>query len=335
MQSNDALFNNPLYGSPVTTLEHNPDLSMSTNEAYIESPAHTMKNVNNPLYGDTLSPTHANGGPVYSEPVHKTPEGLPPKGTENYPYSYAIVDQDRRKTLKDSRGPVSQNLSPNYEQASPPLKAGGPQYEEVVFKDGSGTGGDGDSKLDSNGYATPHPVSQSESPQGPLVYHYATGDTAGMTGIKRIPMLAAAVAKSREGPPKKTIYDSQDDTELENGMTVVARNGSKPAPPPRLKPTVPQKPAVYSYAITSSSSSGKRSIKLNHESELSVGNSDSQTVPPYSKLNHESEGDGSSNGQTLPPYSKLEHNMGPDAPGHQVRMAKIEGSGYEPLKREV
>ena len=277
--------------------------------------------MDNPLYGDTLSPTH-NNGPIYSEPLHGNPTATPQKGSANYPYSYAVVDKDRRTSSKKvSNGSIIKAPPPNYEEATLDAKVvvparNGPHYEDVVFKDELSSNGKvtSGSEADRNTYATPKPIlSPAVDSQAPLVYHYATGETSTRTtnietsSDRKPPLLGAAVAKSREGPPKKSIYDSQDESvELANGTTGMP---SKPVPPPRTKPAVPQKPTVYSYAITNSSSpnGGKRSIKINPEPE---GSSD----------------------QTGAPYNKLEHDLGPGVPGHQERMAKIEGSGYEALQ---
>lgn len=332
VESTDPLIDNPLYGSPVSTPEresnstnHNPNSNVptSTNPSYLTSPANTLREVNNPLYGDSLSPKR-NNGPIYSEPVHGDSTATPQKGSENYPYSYAVVDKGRMtSSSKISNGSIIKAPPPTYEEATLGAKAvfpapSGPHYEDVVFKDEQASNGKvvSGSKADSSPYAVPKPVPRSElavDSQAPLVYHYATGETATRTtNVKtstdhKPPLLGAAVAKSREGKPKKSIYDSQDDNmELANGTS--GKTG-KPVPPPRTKPAVPQKPTMYSYAITNSSSpqSSKRSIKINQEPE-------------------------DTSNQTGAPYNKLEHDLGPGVPVHQERMAKVEGSGYEALQ---
>ena len=296
-QSGDPLIDNPLYltsssPEPIPN-SHNPnsnshgrtspDIEMSESPAY----ASTLREVNNPLYGSS-SPTHTSNGPVYSEPV-KADLTVPEKGAENYPYSYAVVDRDRRPTTK--KGLKETPPPPNYEQVTMADNPAGPKYEDVQFKPVP----NGDTPTP-NGYQVPKPVAttQSGTPQ-PLVYHYAASES---TVTQKPPKLGEAKATTKESAPKKSIYDSQND-----GTEEAPRKPSKPVPPPRTKPAVAKKPEVYSYAT---SDTARASIKVKDVSD----------------------------GGNPPPYNRLEHDLGPDVSAHQIRLANIQGSGYEALQSQ-
>ncbi len=300
IQTDDPLINNPLYTmttSTSPTSDHVPIPDQSTRRSpefdMSSSPAYdSARNINNPLYG--VKSPERKADPIYAELEGPPPQGAanqPQKGANNYPYSYAVLEGNRRPTAGVPVAPP-----PGYEQTvlgSTTKPRDGPQYEEVELK--PFPNGPAQNGAAVHGYDIPKPLTDPESSQ-PLVYQYAA--TSEVATRDKPSMLGDTIVNNEQFARKKSIYDSDDE---------ILINASKPSPPPRTKLPQSQEDSsdVYSYAIVPDNA--RRSVKVKGDVEETT---------------------------ECPPYDTLEHVVGSDVPAHQIRLSKVEGSGYETLKNE-
>ncbi len=233
------------------------------------SPAYdTARDINNPLYGVKIPERKVD--PIYAE-LEGPPQGAASqlqKGSNNYPYSYAVLEGNRRPTVGAQVAPPAE-----YEQIvldSTAKPNGRPQYEKVELK--TFPNGQAQNGVAIHGYDVPNPLPS---------------------------MLGDTITTDKQHNAKKSIYDSDDD--------ILMKASSRPSPPPRTQPPHSQQQDssdVYSYAIVPDNA--RRSVKVKGDME----------------------------GTELPPYNTLEHDLGSDVPANQIRLAKVEESGYEALNNE-
>ena len=270
-QTDDPLVDNPLYTTrstsptptPNQTTRRSPDFDMSLSPAY-----DTARDINNPLYGVKIPERKVD--PIYAE-LEGPPQGAASqlqKGSNNYPYSYAVLEGNRRPTVGAQVAPPAE-----YEQIvldSTAKPNGRPQYEKVELK--TFPNGQAQNGVAIHGYDVPNPLPS---------------------------MLGDTITTDKQHNAKKSIYDSDDD--------ILMKASSRPSPPPRTQPPHSQQQDssdVYSYAIVPDNA--RRSVKVKGDME----------------------------GTELPPYNTLEHDLGSDVPANQIRLAKVEESGYEALNNE-
>ncbi len=237
--------------------EHtNSDFTMSTSPAYSR-----VREINNPLYGETSPARAAPPDPVYAE--LEGPSHSPQKGSINYPYSYAGLHQR----------PTSDVTTVPLPTTPPHSEHQGPQYEVVQPKPSVTMRTE--SAVAVHGYDVPKSVTS--PPPSPYEVPTAANNKLGGSLPKE------SVAK------KMSIYDSDDD-----------HVPNKPVPKPRPSQFSDN---AYSYAMIDGARGGSVKIKE----------------------------DGGGGGE-VPPYNQLEHDLGHEhTTVTQVRLATVEGSGYQVL----